>query len=304
MIKILIGCIITMVFPILLKSQINNKFDRTEADRVVKTYGYLIGQTLSLNKMKKEFPNLNDKIRIAEIKFESAFGVASNKITEYLKSFLGEKGFDEVQNQVSSEIQSQLKNQIFTESSAMKFISEIESRASGKIISPFIETLLTFQFEDNPEIEFLDGFTEIFKVTGHKKAKNTDWLIRLPKSWKFEESDFPNIIQKFRSRFGSGAVSINLIVKNSNKTLSKKEITTLLSLTEMKSSIPKNGKFISYKPIVIHNCKGALLEFEIEKEQLDFKGRIRMIQLVFVNANKFYFIQNLVTDFDNNVNLE
>jgi hypothetical protein len=45
----------------------------------------------------------------------------------------------------------------------------------------------------NPEREFLEGNTYVFKTKG------TDWQLEIPNSWKASEANRPNIIQKFYS---------------------------------------------------------------------------------------------------------
>ena len=49
-----------------------------------KSLGFVMGQRYSLNRIKAEYPVLSMQIKMAEIKFNSAFGIANKKIKRRL----------------------------------------------------------------------------------------------------------------------------------------------------------------------------------------------------------------------------
>lgn len=118
----------------------------------------------------------------AQMSFNSTFGKSKERMKKYLAEFLGQNEFSQYEERLTSELKKMLDNQTFTEEIATNFISEVESRAKGYIVSPVLETLLSFQFSDRLQDELISGFTTTFKTKGHPKSKNTDWQIKVPKS--------------------------------------------------------------------------------------------------------------------------
>jgi hypothetical protein len=266
--------------------------------RVSEAYGYLTGQEYSLDLIKKEFPQFEMSILKAQMSFNSAFGKSKEGMKIYLAEYLGQNEFNQYEGKLISEMKKILGNQTFTEEIAKNFILEVESRAKGNIASTVLETLLTFQFSDRPQDELISGFTTTFKTKGHQKSKNTDWQIKVPKSWKAEEADRPNIIQKFTSDYGSGNQSIMLMVKEvpipNGYKMTKEELNDLFTEKEMKDMVPDGGKSISCAKMTLDNNIGGMIEFEQTMERLDFKMKIRMVQFMLIRGNKMYTLQGTV----------
>jgi hypothetical protein len=267
--------------------------------RVCEAYGFIIGQEYYLNQIKEEFPQLEIDILRTEMSFNSTFGKAKDGMSKYLNEYFGQDEFKKYENETISEIKEILSNQSFTEEIVKKSIDEIESRANGNIVSPILETLLSFQFADRPQDEFISGFTTTFNTKGHSKSKFTDWQIKVPKSWKAQESDRPNIIQKFTSDYGAGHQGIMLLVKDitfsNNHKMSKEEINEIFTEKEMRDAVPDNGKFISFTKMTFDGINGGMIESEKIMERLNFKIKIRMVQFMFIHANKMYAIEGFVS---------
>jgi hypothetical protein len=276
-----------------------DNFKKPKHLRVSEAYGYLIAQENTLALIKKDFPQFEMNILKAQLTFNSTFGKSKQGMKNYLNEYLGQNEFKAYDEKITAEIQKLLVNQIFTTETATNFISEVESRAKGNISSTVLETLLSFQYWDIPQAELLDGFTNTFKTKGHSKSKNTDWQIKVPKSWKAEESDRPNIIQKFISDYGSGDQMIMLIIKDMSLpdgyVVTKEELNDFFTEIEMKKMIPDGGKFISFTKMTLDNNIGGMIEFEQTAERLDFKVKIRMVQFIFIKDNKIYILQGTVS---------
>lgn len=264
--------------------------------RVVATYGYLKGQEYSLNIIKKKFPDIQVDVIKTEIAFNAKFDKAHKGIKKYLLDTLGQTEFEKFNTTLSGQLKTTLLNQNFTKKIAIDFIEEVKQRANGNIPTPFFETLLSFQYADNPQDEFLDGFKNIFKTKNHPKAKNTDWQLEIPKSWKAEEAIRPNIIQKFASDYGTGLESIMIINSNLGYTPSKKEIEELLSENEIKNSLSNNCNFISFKKINIDNYPGIMTEYETTSERIGTTIKIRILNFSFIKNDKLYILQCQISD--------
>lgn len=279
--------------------QSNEKLDKSKYKRVSEAYGYLIGQDYSLNIIKNKFPQLGPNIKIALMTFYSTFSNSKQGMKNYLLGYLSESEFNMYEESTKAEINKSLSDQTFTEKSAKAFISEVESRAKGNIISPVLETLLSFQYSNQPSQEFLEGFTNTFKTIGHSKSKNTDWQIEVPISWKPSEGERPNIIQTFTSDFGDGSQMIILLVKEmslpEDYSFTKNELNEIFTEKEIRNMIPQGAVFISFTKMTFDNNQGGMLEFEQSVSRLDINIKVRMVQFMFIRKNKMYILQGTVS---------
>lgn len=272
--------------------------------RVSEAYGFLLGQEYVSERIKKEFPEYAVSITKAELKFNSTFGNAKTEMHKYLVATLGDEEFEIYIREARGKMKELLSKQYFSEESVDKFIKDVEERSIGKIYSPVLETLLSMQYTNRPHEEFLSGFTQTFKTKGHPKAKNTDWQIKIPRSWKGTEGERPNIIQKFTSDYGDGDQSIMLMVQEldgyEDIVITREDLEEFFSYNNMIEIIPEGAKQIAYKKITIDNNIGGALEYEFVRERLDIKVKIRVIQYLFINKGQLYIIQGMIGSTDIN----
>ncbi len=290
--------------------QTTDNIKKPKYERVSQAYGYLMGQEYTLSLIKSKYQNLELSITKVQMSFNSTFGDSKEGMKNYLIETLTEKKFISYDEQLMTELKKLLGGQTFTEEIAIKFLSEVESRAKGNIASPVLETLLHFQYITRPHQELLDGFTRIFKTKGHPKSKNTDWQIEVPISWRESEGDRPNIIQKFTSDFGEGSQSIMLGVKEMplprGYKFSKQELNDFFTEKEVKDMVPEGGKFISFTKMTLDNNVGGMLQIEQNVSRLDLEMKIRMLQFMFIKGRKMYILQGVVasTKADSDLALE
>lgn len=274
-------------------AQTSENLIKSKYKRVSEAYGYLLGQEQTLSLIKKEFPQFELNILKAQLSFNSTFGNTKKGIEIYLTQYLGKEKHREYEEKLVIEIQKILNKQLFTKQTALEYILQVESRSKGNISSTVLETLLSFEYFDRPQDEFISGFTKVFRTKGHPKSKNTDWQIKMPLSWKAEEADRPNIIQKFISDYGSGNQGVLLIVKElpKNYKLTNAEISLFFTENGIKDMIPEGGKFISFSKIKLDNNIGGMLEFEQVAQRFDYNIKIRMLNFMFLSNNKLYSLQ-------------
>jgi hypothetical protein len=299
-IKSIISIITFVTFSFFASGQTPENIKKEKYKRVSEAYGYLIGQEYFFKIIKAEFPSLELNITKAQLLFNSTFGKSKENLKIYLSELLGKNEFKDYEIELIAELKKMVAKQTYTEENAIDFITEVENRANGQIASPVLETLLSFQFLDRPQDEFLLGFNKIFKTKGHPKSKDTDWQIRVPTSWRAEEADRPNIIQQFTSDYGDGDQSIMLIVKEidlpKGYKLSKEDQNELFTEKEMKGFIPDGGNFISFKKMTLDNNAGGMLEFEQIVERLDIKVKMCLVAFIFIRDNKMYFLQGGISN--------
>lgn len=299
------------LYLLLILFSLNTVAQNTETNTGVKktleAFGFLIGQEYTLKTIESKFPALSLTATSAGLNFNYSFGRAKNNIKKYLLKQWTQEEIDEIEKTlIDKNLQPAIKS--MTEEQAFLFIEEVNQRAKGKINSPFLETILFYQFVDHPDEEFTSGYVKPFKTKGHYKAKGSDWSIKLPLSWTSMEADRPNIIRKFISEGGSGNESITLSVMNipleKNHNMSKTEIDDFFTESEVKHMIPKGGKFISFKRMTFDRIQGGALEFEYVVKQLDFNLKARSIQYLFIYNNKIYYVQCNIGSESDKRNLE
>jgi hypothetical protein len=294
--------LLILAFTIPVLAQTTNNIKKPKVQRVAQAYGYLIGQEHSINIIKNEFPQFENDMLNAEMAFNSTFGKSRSGIKEYLLNLLGEEKFIDFDNKLILEIENRTVNVEYSEEMVLNFIEELKKRANGDIETPILETFLSFEYADSPHQELLAGFTTIFKTKGHLKSKNTDWQIRVPKSWRAKEADRPNIIQNFIDDFGDGLQGIMLMVKDiptqKEKILTEQEKDEFFSEEESKEYVPDGATFISFTKMNFDNKIGGMLEVEQVIQRLDFKLKIRMVQFMFIFENKVYSLVGSVSSFN------
>ena len=296
--KYIITFIVFYFTSINLLAQTTDNIKKPKIERITQAFGFLVGQEYSLNYIKSEFPKLGNDVLMAELAFKSTFGKAKDGLNDYLLNYLGEIKFKEYNESFLEEINKRMSNESFSEEIAINFIEDVHNRAKGIVTSPILETLLSFQYIDFPHKELLAGFTTVFKTKGHIKSKNTDWQIRVPKSWRAKEADRPNIIKSFIDDFGDGNQSIMLMVKDiplsKGYKFSKQEQNEFFTEKEIKIMVPQDAKFISFTKMTIDGNIGGMLEIEQTLSRLDLKLKMRMVEFVFIKDAKIYSLVGTV----------
>jgi len=277
--------------------------------RVENAYAYLIQMDNYFDLLLNNYPSLSLEIEVSENLFTNSYGKAKVKMREYLISFYGieklqnfEKDFSDVLTENSSSMLSEMS----TEYSARQVLDILDKRSKGNIPPDELKTILSFQFIDNPLLEFTKGYKYTYKTKNHSKSKGTDWQLEIPLSWKAEEGDRPNIIQKFTNDCGDGFQIIMLMVQNlppENCNLTDDQIELLREESAIKSMIPKNSEFISYTKISIESYKGGMIIFESIKTRLDLTIKMRCCMFFFLTDDMMYQIMCMVSSDDNKKDL-
>lgn len=278
--------------------------------------GFVAGQNLSLDRIKDAYPALSLQIKKTKLEFNGAFGVSERNIKKELENILKDK-YPKYIAAMKRQLNITLKPQHITRNAADKFIKEVNSRAAGKLPSPILETLLSYQFKERPVNEFLYGFKNIYRTKDNLKAKGLDLQIEYVKSWSKREGNRPNVIQFFRSDNGRGPASALIMVRDivkeaqAQSELPLQEIKAFMtfegskalalkafsknSLIEMANEMGlSNIRDINTKRIVIDNWPGALLEFTGDKQRLDTTITIYNRTYVAIYKNYMIFLQCLV----------
>lgn len=284
------------LFVIISFSSLNAQIYSNYYEDLSRAYGFCIGQNYSLDKIATEFPDLSLEVQKSRLEFNSAFKSSFTEIENILKKSFSSKWAD-FQRQMKVQINNSLATTRLTKEQSISFIHQVKARSKGEIESPVLEILLINNptFKNNPEKEFLEGFTKSYRTKNHYKSKGVDFEIKFPMSWAIKEGIRPNVIQLLTSENGHGFDSIVLMVKEipieDNYSISEEELDYLFSKDVLKEIIPSGGEYISSKPITLDRQKGAMLIFQQDMQRMDLTLRMRALHFITIYKNKMISIQ-------------
>lgn len=261
--------------------------------------GFCEGQSFSLNRVQREFPDLQNSVKIAQLDWSSVFGKSCETVEDRLRWLLGGK-WAAHKEKLQTSLNENLAKTHVSRDEAIAFIENVKKRAKGEIPSPILETLLIFNpdFIANPVAEMSQGFKRTFRTENHSKAKGIDFQIEYPMSWTAKEGVRPNIIQNIKSDNGFGNNSIMLMVKDiplfKGRKLTSREKALMFAPSNVKNLVPDGAIFISAKPIVLDAQKGAMLVYDLTGERVDVKMRVRNVEFVTTYGDKMIMVNCMI----------
>ena len=251
-----------------------------------RTYGYYIGQTYTLDNIKKKYPNLQNEIFLIKNDFDLKYLKSIKDIEQFFTKNMSKKQWSDLQKMVKDGIKKQLNTNISYEES-LEAIQVVKARIKGDIESPVIETLLMFNpnYQKNPIEELNDKFIQTYNSKDNPKAKGVDFSVKVPKSWKSQEANRPNIVRKFTSNNGyiiEDTFIENIMILVYDLPIEVKKLTSQ-DVTDVCNDIPENS--------VLRDCKEAILEnlpVVVQRLKLDMKRLENSMNMEVVQYNVFY----------------
>jgi len=288
----------TLIVLLTLISLVHSDINKSNEELLSQAYGYLKGQDYSLSKISEANPDLKSEVIKTRLKFNSTFGIAKKNIELELETLFGDY-FDTYKSEMDKQFKELFTNQTYEKETSLTFLREVEKRAEGIIETPVLETLLTYQFINNPSKELTKGFIKSYSTEGHPKSKNITVNAKLPLSWKQKETERPNIVQKFISNNGIGLESIMFMVKDlglpKDYKVTQEEIDDIFNESELKHLVPENSDFISAKKIYLDGQVSGEVIFSSTIRRLDFSIRMKAIHFIAIIKGKMFFLQCGVT---------
>lgn len=220
---------------------------------------------------------------------KNAYSYLQNE-TDYLRSY--EKKLDSLKTDWK------INSILTSKDERIEFLKKSKNYLKGNIPSPMLENILSFEYQNQPHKEFVNGYTNTYNTKGHKKAKNTEISIDIPKSWTAREGRQPNVIQHFTSDCGNGHYAVNIMAlempfsTDEINNLSIDEVNLLYKeiFTEEYAKNFIDGKFISFKPMNIAGRAGFLVVFEKIAEQMGVKIKMINNMYVFNDLTHIHFV--------------
>jgi hypothetical protein len=286
------------IFLFIINFSFSQAIKQDKSIRASMVYGYFTGIETTLANISELNPKFRNEVNHLNLLLTTNFGQSKKNAIKYLN------GIDNWQDTMKPKMDS-LKQLIETNvlfssnEETAKYLEELEKNLKGNIPSPMLENVLSFQYENQPSKEFSNGYTYTFNSKAHKKSKNTELILTIPKSWSSQEGKQPNVIQLFTSDCGNGSSSISIITQEMPYTkeelgnLTFEEIDKLYKEDIFTEEYAKNiieGKFISYKPMNIAGRAGFLIVYEVVKEKMGMKIKMRNNAYVFHDMTYLHFI--------------
>ncbi len=263
-----------------------------------RTYGYYIGQTNLLDSIEKKYPYLRNDVFLAKNEFDLKFSTSLKEIEQKFSKNMTTKQWDEYKLNIKNKIQEQVNNNNITQQDSLNFIQEVKSRATGNIESPVIETLLIFNpnYQKNPISELGDNFYQKYNSKNNPKAKGVDFSVRVPKSWKSQEANRPNIVRKFTSNNGyliedTFAESIMLLVQDlpfEVNSLTKQDV------NDYCNELPENTILRDCKSTKLENLPLIIQRMKINLSRVESSMTMELVQYTIFFKNKLVMIQGQV----------
>lgn len=263
-----------------------------------KTYGYYVGQTHVLDLIEKKYPNLKNDVFLAKNEFDLKYLKSIKEIEQSFLKIMNEKQWNEYKVNLKNKIKQQLKYDYITQQESLNFIQEVKTRATGNIESPVIETLLMFNptYQKNPISEFSDNFFQKYNSKDNPKAKGVDFTVKVPKSWKSEEANRPNIVRKFGSNNGyivEDKFMENIMLMVFDLPIEVNSLTQQ-DITDVCNDVPENAILRECKKTELENLPVVIQRIKINLSRLENSMIIEVIQYNIYFKNKVIIIQGQI----------
>lgn len=294
--KILI-CTFLISFGFISYSQTNALQEKYSAAEKI-YIGHLMYEDM-LKCIETKFIDLSYEVKINKLWLDKDFGLSKKNAGLFIEEMKisnlniieSERGFNECD--------------LLDIQTAKNILNNFEKIVSENLIG---ENALVFQYKDTPLLEFLDGYTQKFSAKEHPRAKNSDWTVKIPRSWKATEGRNENIIQRFQNDFGLGKAMIILSANEIPDTFrngldfEKEFRSNSINLLKKEFQASKVS-VVSFKPMNIAFLKGFHSILDIEMEHLGFQIKMRQYNYQFFDNNYLYTFQGTLDTTDIVVNI-
>lgn len=245
-------------------------FDNNQASArgLALVIGYLTAQKMTLEVIKKTYPELSPYVHIAELEFESRFPDTFNKANSIINEIFPKEDAARVQ-QIRDNLKSSVDTAI-TRDTALQFISTVGKRAQGSIEKPeLMRFLYAISYYENPTQELEKTKPSRFSTKGEEKAKGVEVSLVLPLSWEERSGSTPNAVRIWISEGGGGNAVISLLIQDNNDNRSERDITRDIASKKPGVLFPSNASVSQLIPIEMDSRPGWLYKAELLVTRLD-----------------------------------
>lgn len=263
-----------------------------------RTYGYYLGQTYALDTIEKKYPSLKNQVFLAKNEFDLKYSKSLKEIELDFSKNMTKEQWNDYKLNLNNQLKKQLNYENLTENEALNFIQEVKLRTTGNIESPVIETLLMFNsdYQKNPISELNDKFFQRYNSKDNLKAKGVDFSMKIPKSWKSQEANRPNIVRKFISNNGymiEDAFMELIMVGVYDLPLEINSLTQQ-DINDICNDIPENAILRDCKKTNLENLPVIIQRMKMNLSRLESNMSMEIVQYNIYFKNKLIMIQGQV----------
>ncbi|MBY5453910.1 hypothetical protein HFO91_30495 [Rhizobium leguminosarum] len=185
-------------------------------NQAARVYGFLHGQHLVLQTMKKQYPAYDPELTEIEAIFDAEYGWPQPKAEAILRT-MGAEAFKKMNKEYVAPVEKLAKRK-FSQQEVAAYAVEMQDRTKGTIKLPdILQNLRWLQYAGRPAREMNDRKVVRFSSSNHPKAAGVDVALSAPASWLQSEGDRPHVVQQWLSQNGSGDMSVSLLIKADNR---------------------------------------------------------------------------------------
>ena len=262
-----------------------------------RTYGYYLGQNYALENIEKKYPSLKNEIFLIKNDFDLKYLKSIKDIEQFFTKNMSKKQWSDFQKMVKDGIKKQLNTNISYEES-LEAIQVVKARIKGDIESPVIETLLMFnpKYQKNPIEEINDKFLQTYNSKDNPKAKGVGFSVKVPKSWKSQEANRPNIVRKFTSNNGYiiEDAFLESIMLSVYDLPSEVNSLTEQDINDVCNDLPENAVLRECKKTNLENLPVIIQRTKLNVSRLENSMSMEFIQYTIFFKNKAILIQGQV----------
>jgi hypothetical protein len=243
---------------------------------IVKTIGYWQGQSLVLERIGLDYPELAHESLVLSLELETAFGPAIEAINEYARSKTPD--WDEFVTQSRVQLKKQFLNDPLTHDQAVATLSEVKKRLRGQIDSPFRELIMAFhpKYRQNPARELIDEMKVEYSSMGLAKAGKLHLSLDYPASWTSTPGRRPHVVSTFRNDAGHGTASCVILVRKLKPSevqeWTKQTLRELASRDTLIQEMP-TAKFLGDGSTTVGGQFATWTKFQTEQESLGIHSK-------------------------------
>jgi hypothetical protein len=230
-------------------------------------YGFVHGQRLVLQTMKRQFPAYAPSLSQIEASFDASYNWPQPKAEAILRN-LGTASFEKLRKEYIDPSEKPLKRN-YTPQEVDAFVTRMKERIAGKFDVPDVaQNMGWLQYGGRPATEMLDRKTVTFTTAGHPKSGGIDVSISAPASWLQKEGERPQILQQWASQNGSGDMNISLAIKSDEGLvgIQEKDVSELFADTKGRPFVRAEDEVLDSKIVHIDGAPSIRMDYITARE--------------------------------------
>jgi hypothetical protein len=229
--------------------------------QAARVYGFLHGQHLVLQTMKKQYPAYEPGLTEIEAIFDAEYGWPQPKAEAILQT-MGPEAFKKMNREYLAPVEKMAKRK-FSQQEVAAYAVEMQERTKGTINLPdILQNLRWLQYAGRPAREMNDRKTVRFSSSNHSKSAGIDVALSAPASWLQSEGDRPHVVQQWLSQNGSGDMVVSLLIKADDRLQGFQEADVIEMMSDGgKGLVGDNDTVLSSKLVHIDGAPAIRMDF-------------------------------------------